>query len=126
VAQSHTLCNRCVRFVATVASGHATALPLDLGRTCTGWIAPLAHSLDYLVGCHLHNQGHRQAERTERGTITINAYHGQENGGDWITFAVTDTGIGWGDRNLRIRNVSSCAGFRSFGGKSRCTPPIRK
>jgi signal transduction histidine kinase len=31
---------------------------------------------------------------TERGTITIDAHHGQENGGDWITFAVTDTGIG--------------------------------
>jgi signal transduction histidine kinase len=31
---------------------------------------------------------------TERGTITINARHRQENGGDWITLAVTDTGIG--------------------------------
>src|SRR6202048_4546046 len=31
---------------------------------------------------------------TERGTITINAHHGQENGGDWVTLAVTDTGIG--------------------------------
>jgi signal transduction histidine kinase len=31
---------------------------------------------------------------TERGTITINARYRQENGGDWITLAVTDTGIG--------------------------------
>jgi signal transduction histidine kinase len=31
---------------------------------------------------------------TERGTITIDAYHGQENNRDWITLAVTDTGIG--------------------------------
>ena len=31
---------------------------------------------------------------TERGTITIDARHGQENGHDWITLAVTDTGIG--------------------------------
>jgi signal transduction histidine kinase len=31
---------------------------------------------------------------TERGTITINAYHRQENDGDWITLAITDTGIG--------------------------------
>ena len=31
---------------------------------------------------------------TERGTITINAHHRQENDGDWITLAVTDTGIG--------------------------------
>jgi signal transduction histidine kinase len=31
---------------------------------------------------------------TERGTITIDARHGQENGGAWITLAVADTGIG--------------------------------
>jgi signal transduction histidine kinase len=31
---------------------------------------------------------------TENGTITIVAHQGQENGGDWITLAVTDTGIG--------------------------------
>ena len=31
---------------------------------------------------------------TERGTITIDAHQGQENGRDWITLAVADTGIG--------------------------------
>jgi signal transduction histidine kinase len=31
---------------------------------------------------------------TEKGTITITAHQGQEDGGDWITLAVTDTGIG--------------------------------
>jgi signal transduction histidine kinase len=31
---------------------------------------------------------------TERGTITIDAHHQQENGGDWIALAVKDTGIG--------------------------------
>ena len=31
---------------------------------------------------------------TERGTITIDARERQENGRDWITLAVTDTGIG--------------------------------
>jgi signal transduction histidine kinase len=31
---------------------------------------------------------------TERGTITVDAGHGQENGRDWITIAVADTGIG--------------------------------
>src|SRR5213080_1162824 len=44
-AQSHTPCNRCVRFATTVASGHATLATkqdatLYLGRTFTGWIAP--------------------------------------------------------------------------------------
>src|SRR5208337_1493126 len=31
---------------------------------------------------------------TDRGTITIAAHQAQENGRDWITLAVTDTGIG--------------------------------
>jgi signal transduction histidine kinase len=31
---------------------------------------------------------------TDHGTITIDARQGQENGRDWITLAVTDTGIG--------------------------------
>src|SRR5262249_49692310 len=31
---------------------------------------------------------------TERGTITIDAGQGQEDGCDWITLAVADTGIG--------------------------------
>jgi len=31
---------------------------------------------------------------TEKGTISIAAQQGQENGRDWITLAVTDTGIG--------------------------------
>jgi signal transduction histidine kinase/predicted DNA-binding ArsR family transcriptional regulator len=31
---------------------------------------------------------------TERGTITVDARHRQENGRDWVTIAVADTGIG--------------------------------
>jgi signal transduction histidine kinase len=31
---------------------------------------------------------------TERGTITVDVRHGQENGHDWVTIAVSDTGIG--------------------------------
>jgi GAF domain-containing protein len=31
---------------------------------------------------------------TEKGTVTIAAHQGQEKGRDWITLAVTDTGIG--------------------------------
>jgi signal transduction histidine kinase len=31
---------------------------------------------------------------TEKGTLSIAAHQGQENGCDWITLAVTDTGIG--------------------------------
>src|SRR3974377_1366378 len=31
---------------------------------------------------------------TERGTITVGARQGQENGRDWVSIAVADTGIG--------------------------------
>ena len=31
---------------------------------------------------------------TERGTITVDARQGQENGRDWITISIADTGIG--------------------------------
>src|SRR5262249_28836430 len=31
---------------------------------------------------------------TEKGTVTITAHQGQENGRDWITLSVADTGIG--------------------------------
>jgi signal transduction histidine kinase len=31
---------------------------------------------------------------TERGTITVDARRGEENGRDWVTIAVVDTGIG--------------------------------
>jgi signal transduction histidine kinase len=31
---------------------------------------------------------------TERGTITVDARHGRENGRDWVSIAVADTGIG--------------------------------
>jgi signal transduction histidine kinase len=31
---------------------------------------------------------------TERGTITVHARHGQENGRGWVTISVADTGIG--------------------------------
>jgi len=42
----------------------------------------------------LLNLGSNANKFTDRGTITIEAHQGQENGRDWITLAVTDTGIG--------------------------------
>jgi two-component system, NtrC family, sensor kinase len=37
---------------------------------------------------------------TDRGAIMIDAHQGQENGRDWITIAVTDTGIGMTSEQL--------------------------
>jgi signal transduction histidine kinase len=37
---------------------------------------------------------------TDHGAITIDAHQGQENGRDWITIAVTDTGIGMTQEQL--------------------------
>jgi adenylate cyclase len=42
----------------------------------------------------LLNLGSNASKFTEKGTVTIAARQGQEKGGEWITIAVTDTGIG--------------------------------
>ena len=75
-------------------------------------IEPLAHknenrmavSCDGAIGTlHADSMRLRQAllnlmsnanKFTERGTISVDARHAQENGHDWVTIAVADTGIG--------------------------------
>jgi signal transduction histidine kinase len=37
---------------------------------------------------------------TEKGTVTIAAHQGQENGRDWVTLSVTDTGIGMNQEQM--------------------------
>src|SRR6266480_6349691 len=69
-AQSHTPCNRCVRFAPTVASGYATlATKRTLLPTWAG-LPPagshqlcLAHLFNYLVRAHQHHRRHVEAER---------------------------------------------------------------
>jgi hypothetical protein len=76
VAQSHTPCNRCVRFAPAVASGHATlATKRTLLLTWAG-LAPagshqlsLAHSFDDLIGDCEHARRDGQAERIGRSEI---------------------------------------------------------
>jgi signal transduction histidine kinase len=57
---------------------------------------------------------------TERGSITINARHGQENGGDWITLAVADTGIGMTPEQMgklfREFSQADASTTRKYGG----------
>src|SRR3954463_2330366 len=70
VAQSHTPCNRCVRFATTVASGHATlATKRTLLLTWAG-LPPagshqlcLAHSFNHLVGLREQRRRNVEAER---------------------------------------------------------------
>src|SRR5246500_4089505 len=70
VAQSHTPCNRCVRFATTVASGHATLATERMLLLTWAGLAPagsrqlcLAHSLDPLVGEREQVIGDFDAER---------------------------------------------------------------
>jgi signal transduction histidine kinase len=62
-----------------------------------------AHCADEIGTIHADQMRLRQAllnlmsnanKFTERGTITVDARQAQENGRDWITIAVADTGIG--------------------------------
>src|SRR5262244_2979610 len=73
---SHTPCNRCVRFATTVASGHATlATKRTLLLTWAG-LPPagshqlcLAHSFDHLVGEREQLVGDYEAERLRRSQV---------------------------------------------------------
>src|SRR5262249_52689293 len=73
---SHTPCNRCVRFATTVASGHATlATKRTLLLTWAG-LPPagshqlcLAHSLNHLVGSGEQRRRHGEAEHPRRLVI---------------------------------------------------------
>src|SRR3954466_3953423 len=92
VAQSHTPCNRCVRFATTVASGHATlATKRTLLHTWAG-LPPagshqlcLAHSFDHLVGSGEKRRRHLEAEgsgglQVERENETCRLLYGQVGG----------------------------------------------
>src|SRR5712672_2343426 len=76
VAQSHTPCNRCVRFDTTVTSCHATlATKRTPLLTWTG-LPPagshqlcLAHSFDHLVGQREQLVRHSEAERHCRSEV---------------------------------------------------------
>src|ERR1700724_3682123 len=60
---------------------------------CDGAIGPL-HADSMRLRQALLNLLSSANKSTERGTISVDARHGQENGHDWVTIAVADTGIG--------------------------------
>jgi signal transduction histidine kinase len=59
--------------------------PADLGRI---------HADQTRLRQSLLNLASNANKFTEKGTVTIDAREEQENGRDWITLSVTDTGIG--------------------------------
>src|ERR1700756_4688635 len=76
VAQSHTPCNRCVRFAANVAVDHATlATKRTLLLTWAG-LPPagshqfcLAHSFDHLIGSGKQRRRDVEPERLGRNQV---------------------------------------------------------
>ena len=57
---------------------------------------------------------------TERGTITVNVRQGQENGRDWVTISVADTGIGMTaeqmDKLFQEFSQADASTTRKYGG----------
>jgi signal transduction histidine kinase len=57
---------------------------------------------------------------TEKGTVTIAAHQGQENGGDWVTLSVADTGIGMTleqmDKLFQEFSQASSTTAKKYGG----------
>jgi signal transduction histidine kinase len=57
---------------------------------------------------------------TERGTITVDARQGRENGRDWVTIAVADTGIGMTpeqmDKLFQEFSQADASTTRKYGG----------
>jgi signal transduction histidine kinase len=64
-----------------------------LAVSCDGAIGKL-HADQMRLRQALLNLMSNANKFTERGTIRVDARHVQENGRDWITIAVVDTGIG--------------------------------
>src|SRR5262249_50521681 len=114
---SHTPCNRCVRFATTVASGHATlATKRTLLLTWAG-LPPagshqlcLAHSLDHLVGDREQRRRHGEAEYSggfgvDDQLVPRRLHHGQVRG-----FLAFEDAAGVNSRlTKRIRNVGPVA-----------------
>jgi signal transduction histidine kinase len=53
---------------------------------------------------------------TEKGTVTIAAHQAHENGRDWITLAVTDTGIGMTPEQMGKLFQASSSTASKYGG----------
>jgi signal transduction histidine kinase len=67
---------------------------------------------------------------TERGTIAIDARQGQENGRDWITIAVADTGIGMTTEQMgklfQEFSQADASTTRKYGGTEADISPKRR
>jgi GAF domain-containing protein len=78
-----------VRTIEPLAAKNANQVAVN----CDGAIGTL-HADQMRLRQALLNLMSNANKFTEKGTITIAARQGQENGRDWVTIAVTDTGIG--------------------------------
>jgi signal transduction histidine kinase len=84
-----TLIADVVKTIEPLAAKNANKVTVD----CDGTVGTL-HADQMRLRQALLNLMSNANKFTERGTISIDAWQGQENGRQWVTIAVADTGIG--------------------------------
>jgi signal transduction histidine kinase len=110
-----TLIADVVKTIEPLAAKNANQVAVN----CDGAIGTL-HADQMRLRQALLNLMSNANKFTERGTITVNARQGQENGRDWVTIAVVDTGIGMTpeqmDKLFQEFSQADASTTRKYGG----------
>jgi GAF domain-containing protein len=104
-----------VKTIEPLAAKNANQVAVD----CDGAIGTM-HADQMRLRQALLNLMSNANKFTERGTISVDARQGQENGRDWVTIAVADTGIGMTPEQMgklfREFSQADASTTRKYGG----------
>jgi signal transduction histidine kinase len=104
-----------VKTIEPLAAKNANRIALN----CDGAIGTL-HADQMRLRQAMLNLMSNANKFTDRGTITVNSWQGQENGRDWVIISVADTGIGMTsgqmDRLFQEFSQAEASTTRKYGG----------